>query len=215
MMKTKPIWIVFIFLLAFALVQGFQRAEASVVGADTSSVTATASGGVAGPEVNAYDTVPGDPLTVAFGAIDAATSDYHLALDANLAWAALPGSWELLVYYDAGYEVKGTGPENLGAPLSVAIGFELDDAAAAANPPTDLTFGDLDGTYRIIRLGSVLKHVLADGTSVVPPGEPNEGERKFEDFGERPFVLAVSTKNGRVFNGTYAGTLTFDLDNGL
>ncbi len=214
MMKTKPIWTVFIFLLAFTLVQGFQRAEAAVVGSDTTNVTVTATGGLQGPEVDAYDITPYTPLTIGFGTIDASSADYHLTPDANLGWSALPGSWELTVYYaGAGDQVQIASGPNTGALLSVAIGFELDDAAAVANPPTDITFGD-GATYRIISLGSVLKHVLADGTSLIVGG-PNDGNRKFGDMGVRPFVLAASTKNGRVFNGAYSGVLTFDLDNGL
>ncbi len=197
-MKAKLILIMF--LMAFVVpVPGFQRARAA--------------------SIEAYDTDSGTPLYVSFGTIDAST-DYHLcpsaAINAILAWDADPGSWEITVYYDSeGDQVQiSSGDPNEGALLSVAIGFELDNAGAAANPPTDVTYDD-DATYRVIRLGSVSKLVLADGTSVIPPGEPNEGERMFEDIGSRPFVLAVSTKDGAAFNGAYVGTFTFDLDTGL
>ncbi len=183
MMKAKLILIVF--LLAFTIVLGFQKARAA--------------------SVDAYDTVPGVPLTISFGSIDAST-DYHLCPDATLAWEADPGSWEITVYYDSEgdqAQVPG-GQPNEGALLSVAIGFELDDAAAAASPPTDANYGDeVTDTYKIIRLGSVLKHILADGAG------------GFEDIGSRPFVLAVRTKDGGAFDGDYAGTITFDLDDGL
>ena len=213
MIKTNPVWLVF--LLATAFLPFFQIANATSVGSDTAAVTATVSGGYAGEQVDAYDTTPGAPLTVDFATIDSSVGDYHLSQDANLQWAALPGSWELTVYYDGAVnQIKGTSASNLGAPLNVAIGFELDDAAAAADPPADGNFSDdSDATYKIIRLYSVLKQVLADGTSVFVGG-PNDGERKFGDIGSRPFVLVVSTKGG-VIDGDYSGTLTFDLDNGL
>ncbi len=199
-MKRDSGWLLSSLALTFVL--AFQTAGAVVVGSDTGTVTATVANGLAGPEVDAYDTTPGDPLTVAFGTIDAST-DYHLAPDANLSWAALGGSWTLLVYYDgASSQVQVTSGANTGSLLSVAIGWELDDAGAVANPPTDLTFDDVDGTYRVIQLGSVAKYELANATD-------------YADIGVRAFVLAVSTKDGGAFDGDYAGTLTFDLDNGL
>ncbi len=181
MMNAKHIWLVF--LLTFALVHGFQRVQAE--------------------SVDAYDTDPDEPLTITFETIDVSSTDYHLSTDATLAWEADPGSWELTIYYNGfSDQVQVTSGINTGALLSVAIGFDLDAAAAALDPPTDSNFNDdSNATYRIIRLGSVLKQVLADGMSV-------------EDIGSRPFVLAASTKGGAL-NGAYAGTLTFDLDNGL
>ena len=187
--------ILLIFSLSFALLHDSQRVQAA--------------------SVDTYDTVPGESLTIDFGAIDASSTDYHLSSDATVAWEADPGSWELTVYYDGpADQVQVTSGPNSGALLSVAIGFALDDTAASLDPPTDLNFSNnSDATYRIIHIGSVQRVILADGTSVFDSG-PNIGERKFADIGSRPFVLAASTKGGAL-NGDYSGTLTFDLDNGL